>query len=101
MELIQYGTTTEEVRAEPLLIVPSVVNKFYLTDLTPGRSLVEFAVGQGRQTFGISWRNPGPDQRHLDLDAYIAAIIEALERSSRSPELNGRTRWACARAASF
>ena len=79
MELIQYGTTTEEVRTEPLLIVPSVVNKFYLTDLTPGRSLVEFAVGQGQQTFGISWRNPGPDQRHLDLDAYITAIIEALD----------------------
>jgi polyhydroxyalkanoate synthase len=79
MELIQYGTSTEEVRAEPLLIVPSVVNKFYLTDLAPGRSLVEFATGQGQQTFSISWRNPGPEQRHLDLDAYIGAIIEALD----------------------
>lgn len=79
MELIQYGTSTEEVRTEPLLIVPSVVNKFYLTDLAPGRSVVEFAVGHGQQTFSISWRNPGPEQRHLDLDAYIAAIIEALD----------------------
>ncbi len=79
MELIQYGTSTEEVRAEPLLIVPSVVNKFYLTDLAPGRSLVEFAVAKGQQTFSISWRNPGPDQRHLDLDAYIGSIIEALD----------------------
>jgi polyhydroxyalkanoate synthase subunit PhaC len=79
MELIQYGTSTEEVRAEPLLIVPSVVNKFYLTDLAPGRSLVEFAVAKGQQTFTISWRNPGPDQRHLDLDAYIGSIVEALD----------------------
>lgn len=79
MELIQYRTSTKEVRTEPLLIVPSVVNKFYLTDLAPGRSLVEFAVGKGQQTFSISWRNPGPDQRHLDLDAYIGAIIEALD----------------------
>lgn len=79
MELIQYGTATEEVRTEPLLIVPSVVNKFYLTDLSPGRSLVEFAVGRGQQTFSISWRNPGPDQRHFDLDAYISSIIEALD----------------------
>ena len=79
MELIQYGTVTEDVRTEPLLIVPSVVNKFYLTDLAPGRSLVEFAVGKGQQTFSISWRNPGPDQRHLDLDAYIGSIIDALD----------------------
>ncbi len=79
MELIQYGTSTEEVRMEPMLIVPSVVNKFYLTDLAPGRSLVEFAVGRGQQTFSISWRNPGPEQRHLDLDSYIAAIVEALD----------------------
>ncbi|HEY2653829.1 MAG TPA: alpha/beta fold hydrolase [Solirubrobacteraceae bacterium] len=79
MELIQYGTSTKEVHTEPLLIVPSVVNKFYLTDLAPGRSLVEFGIGQGQQMFSISWRNPGPGQRHLDLDAYISAIIEALD----------------------
>lgn len=79
MELIQYGTVTEELRTEPLLIVPSVVNKFYLTDLAPGRSLVEFAVGRGQQAFSISWRNPGPGQRHLDLDAYISSIVEALD----------------------
>lgn len=79
MELIQYGTSTKQVRSEPLLIVPSVVNKFYLTDLAPGRSLVEFAVGRGQQMFSISWRNPGAEQRHLDLDAYIAAILEALD----------------------
>ena len=79
MELIQYGTSTKEVRTEPLLIVPSVVNKFYLTDLAPGRSLVEFATGEGQQMFSISWRNPGPEQRNLGLDAYISAIIEALD----------------------
>ncbi|HTX13113.1 MAG TPA: alpha/beta fold hydrolase [Solirubrobacteraceae bacterium] len=79
MELIQYGTVSAEVRTEPLLVVPSVVNKFYLTDLAPGRSLVEFAISKGQQTFSISWRNPGPDQRDAGLDAYISAIIEALD----------------------
>ena len=47
MELLQYATATPTVRTEPLLVVPSVVNKFYLTDLAPGRSLVEFAIATG------------------------------------------------------
>jgi poly(3-hydroxyalkanoate) synthetase len=79
MELIQYETVTPEVHEEPMLIVPSVVNKYYLTDLAPGRSLAEFLVGRRQQTFSMSWRNPGPAARDVDLDAYAAAIIEALE----------------------
>ena len=79
MEVIQYRAATAEVHAEPLLIVPSVVNKYYLTDLAPGRSLVEFAVRGGHQTFSISWINPEPRHRAFDLDTYIGSILEALD----------------------
>jgi polyhydroxyalkanoate synthase len=79
MELIQYEPATPEVQAEPLLIVPQVVNKFYLTDLSPGRSLVEFLVNGGFQTFSMSWINPDKRHREFGLDTYISAILEALD----------------------
>jgi polyhydroxyalkanoate synthase subunit PhaC len=77
-ELIQYRPTTPEVRQTPLLIVPPMINKFYITDLAPGKSLVEYLVAQGQQVFSISWRNPGRDHRHWGLDHYAAAVLDAL-----------------------
>jgi poly(3-hydroxyalkanoate) synthetase len=82
MELLQYGTATDEVKREPMLVVPSLVNKYYLTDLSPGRSLVEHLIGSGYQTFHVSWVNPGPEHRRFDLATYVAAIAEALEAVS-------------------
>jgi polyhydroxyalkanoate synthase len=79
MELLQYSATTPTVQHEPLLIVPSVVNKYYLTDLSPGRSLTEFAIAGGYETFTISWINPDRSHRHFDLDTYIKGILDALE----------------------
>src|SRR6476620_352830 len=69
-ELIQYRPTTETVRAVPLLIVPPTINKFYIADLAPGRSIVEHYVNAGQQVFMMSWRNP--DARHAGwgLDTY-------------------------------
>lgn len=76
-ELIQYLPQTETVREVPLLIVPPTINKYYVLDLAPGRSLVEYLVRQGQQVFMISWRNP--DERHRDwgTDAYAEAVIDA------------------------
>jgi polyhydroxyalkanoate synthase subunit PhaC len=79
LELIQYRPRTDKVRAVPLLLVPPTINKFYIVDLAPGRSLVEWLVGQGQQVFTISWRNPDPEQGHFDLDTYVEAVAEARE----------------------
>jgi polyhydroxyalkanoate synthase subunit PhaC len=57
-ELIQYRPQTPTVRALPLLVVPPTINKYYILDLAPGRSLVEYLVEQGHQVFVMSWRNP-------------------------------------------
>src|ERR1700735_4359575 len=65
-ELIQYRPVTETVRQGPALIVPPRVNKYYVMDLAPGRSMVEYLVGQGVQVFMISWRHP--DARHAKWD---------------------------------
>ena len=77
-ELIQYQPATATVHRFPLLIVPPMINKFYLTDLAPGRSMVEFLVGQGHQVFVISWRNPDARHRDWDTDTYGGAVVDAL-----------------------
>ena len=79
LELIQYTPATESVRSIPLLIVPPTINKFYATDLAPGRSLVEYLVASGEQVFMISWRNPDGRHANWGLDTYVSAVIDALE----------------------
>ena len=76
-ELIHYKPSTDQVRAVPLLFVPPTINKFYVLDLAPGRSLIEHYVAQGQQVFAISWRNPDQAQGHFDLDTYAQAVSEA------------------------
>ena len=56
-----------------------MISKYYVIDLSPGRSLVEWLVAQGQQVFSISWRNPRPENADWDLDRYIESIIEAIE----------------------
>jgi polyhydroxyalkanoate synthase subunit PhaC len=82
-ELIQYRPVTPAVRQVPLLIVPPVINKFYVMDLAPGRSMVEYLVGQGLQVFMISWRNPDARHAKWDLDTYGQAILDAMDAAER------------------
>ncbi len=78
-ELMQYAPQTETVHEVPLLIVPPMINKYYVADLAPGRSMIEHYVQNGQQTFTISWRNPGPEHADFDLDTYAGAVLEALD----------------------
>jgi polyhydroxyalkanoate synthase len=77
-ELIHYAPQTPTVHSTPLLIVPPVINKYYILDIAPERSLIEYLVRQGQQVFAISWRNPLARHRNWGTDTYGAAIIEAL-----------------------
>jgi polyhydroxyalkanoate synthase subunit PhaC len=82
-ELIQYAPQTPTVRQVPLLLVPPTINKFYALDLAPGRSWIEYLVRRGQQVFVLSWRNP--DARHAGwgLDAYVQAVLDALDAVER------------------
>ena len=78
VEIVQYAPATPSVRTIPLLIVWSLINRFYILDLAPGRSFIEYAVSQGFQVFVTSWRNPGREQAAWDLDTYATALLEAM-----------------------
>jgi polyhydroxyalkanoate synthase len=79
IELIQYKPRTEQVREVPLLLVPPMINKYYIADLAPGRSMIEHFLDAGQQVFTISWRNPGAEHRGWDLDAYARSVLDALD----------------------
>jgi polyhydroxyalkanoate synthase len=78
IELIQYQPTTPQVRERPLVIVPPPIGRYYFLDLQPGRSFVEYAVGQGLQVFMVSWRNPTRKQAGWDLDTYAERVRRAI-----------------------
>jgi polyhydroxyalkanoate synthase len=78
-ELIQYTPQTGRVHRRPLVIVPPQINKFYATDLAPGRSFAEYAVQHGVQTFCISWRNPTAAQRDWNMETYLSACKQAID----------------------
>ena len=80
-ELLQYAPQTPTVRSRPLLMVPPEINRYYVLDLAPGRSMVEYAVENGLTTFMMSWRNPREELGHgrWGFDDYVAATLRAIE----------------------
>jgi polyhydroxyalkanoate synthase len=78
-QLIQYAPVTPTVHARPLLMVPPCINKFYILDLQPENSVVQYAVSQGNTVFLVSWRNPDESLNKVTWDDYVEkGAIEAL-----------------------
>jgi polyhydroxyalkanoate synthase len=83
MELLQYEPQTEQVHANPLLCSPPWINKYYVMDLAPGRSFIEWAVQHGRTVFAISYKNPTREMSGVTMDDYLlhgpSAALDVIE----------------------
>lgn len=80
MQLIQYEPSTDTVYAEPILITPAWIMKYYILDLTPKHSLVKYLVKHGHTVFMISWKNPDENDRDLSMQSYLdLGIMSALD----------------------
>ena len=94
LELIQYQPLSEKQHARPLLVVPPQINKFYIFDLSPTNSFVQYMLKNGLQVFMVSWRNPDPSHRECGLSSYVQALEQALDAcrsisGNRDPNLMG------------
>ena len=92
IELIAYEPQTPQVHEIPLLCSPPWINKYYIMDLAPGRSFVEWAVQHGHQTFMISYRNPDASMSHYTMDDYlrdgVLAALDAVQEITGAPRVN-------------
>ncbi len=83
MELVHYAPTTDEVHEVPQLTIPPQINKMYINDLSPDKSVVKYQLDNGIQTFVISWRNPSKEQGVWGMADYIRSCEEAIEAVSQ------------------
>ncbi len=92
MELIQYAPQTPKVRAVPVLASPPWINKYYIMDLAPGRSFLEWAVQHERTVFAISYRNPDASMSGVTLDDYLIhgprAALDVISDITGAPKID-------------
>lgn len=79
VRLLAYEPQGPVTRA-PLLMVPSIINRYYVLDLRPGQSLVQHLVEAGVPVYMIDWGTPGPQDRFADMGQHVLGWMHAAVR---------------------
>lgn len=90
LEVIHYAPTQKKVHSEPLVIITPWINKFYVLDLNPRKSMIRYLLDQGVDVFITSWKNPDASQRDLGFEAYLLDGIDAIVQVAR--EVSGASK---------
>lgn len=93
-ELLQYAPQTPQVRERPIYVVPSIVNKFYVFDIAPKRSVFEHFVKAGFTVYVMAWRNPRPEHDFWGMPDYIDAIDAGLDAALNISGADSVNMWA-------
>jgi polyhydroxyalkanoate synthase len=92
LRLLHYEPRAERIYPVPLLMVPSMINRYYILDLTPGRSLVEYLLSRGIDVYMLDWGEPGDEDAVISFDAYIAEyldrVVKQVTRRSKSEQIS-------------
>lgn len=92
IQLIQYKPLSAKVHSIPLFIVPPWINKFYIFDLQPHNSFVQWALQQGYQVFMISWVNPTVTHAQKEFEDYLRegflAALNVIQNITKSNKIN-------------
>ena len=83
LEVLHYTPTANKVHRTPIVIVTPWINKFYILDLTPRKSMIRYLLEQGFDVFITSWKNPGAEMRDVRFDDYLLEGIQALVDTAR------------------
>lgn len=84
LEVIHYAPTQRAVHSEPVVIVTPWINKFYILDLVPKKSMIRFLLDQGLDVFITSWKNPDGSMRDCSFDDYLVDGVHAIVEVARS-----------------
>lgn len=92
LELLHYEAKTEEQHDVPILIVYALINKPYILDLQPDRSVVQTLLEAGYDVYLIDWGEPSALDRSLTLedyvDRYIDNCVDVVRDRSGEDEIN-------------
>lgn len=90
MRLLRYAAPRRRYRT-PILFVYSLINRWYILDFLPGRSLIEHLTHAGYDVYAIDWGVPGKSEEHIDWSELLGGLIQTAVqwtlRVSRSREL--------------
>jgi polyhydroxyalkanoate synthase len=94
--LLDYGATHQAARgrgARAVLVVPSLINRWEVLDLTAEKSLLRAMAAQGLRPYLVDWGTPNEEERRFDSTAYVARLERALgflaKRARRAPAVMG------------